>query len=162
MEIKGKIKKRSLNLYLIQWSRYLKLATSRSSANFCFSEWIEPCVIMTNTSPGKYLCCVTLMLQWKSTNWIRYKRYDYFFFFFFTSVVHVDHRGKDDPRKLKLCVWAAEMQVLEQHSKNSCSWVHSIVRSAVWLSVKCAIFLHDNVSLVQRKGSLLVFPMDLP
>lgn len=77
MEIKGKIKKRSLNLYLIRRSRYLKLATSRSSANFCFSEWIEPCVIMTNTSPGKYSCCVTLMLQWESTNWIRYKWYNF-------------------------------------------------------------------------------------
>ena len=77
MEIKGKIKKRNLNLYLIQWSRYLKLATSRSSANFSFCEWIEPCVIMTNTSSGKYSHCVTLMLQWKNKNWIRYKRYDF-------------------------------------------------------------------------------------
>lgn len=76
MEIKGKIKKRSLNLYLIQWFYYLKLSTSRSSADFSFSERIEPCVTVTNAS-GKYSCCVTLMLQWKSTNWIRYKRYDF-------------------------------------------------------------------------------------
>lgn len=152
MEIKGKIKKkRSLNLYLIQWSRYLKLATSRSSANFFYSEWIEPCVIMTNTSTGKCSCCVTLMLQWKSTNWVRYRRYDF---------LHL------------WCMWITEAKM----TRESGSSVSELLKSRFWSNIpgtaaaeytglwgmQCDYQwnLHFFCS-PRKKRDLLVFLMDL-